>query len=148
MAVDWQDLESFAKSFSRDVSALDAPSECHLRACANRFYYSAFHSAQNIADQVPDILGPKNDSVHKALIERFTEYPAMAIPKHGSQLYSQVKKLGLILNALRGLRVAADYYLDDDFDFAKYELCCSEYGRYQETADNLFKLISGSSETA
>lgn len=148
MSVIWQDLDDYAQKFSSDVSASDSAGEAEFRAATNRLYYSAFHCASFLADIVPDIPAPKRDSVHKALIQRYTEYPAMNIPKHGNKLYSQVLKMGLVLNGLRGLRVEADYHLDDDFDQSKFELCRSEYDRYREAVDEVARLVSDLSDLA
>ncbi len=94
-----------------------AGSEVRFRAAASRAYYALYHHclAFHNALPVPGISAAAGiGGDHINLVHQLT-HPAPEISKDRPEIHDRSRRLGVMLNTMRGLRHNADYRLSDQF---------------------------------
>lgn len=93
--------------FFKSVHGLDESVEVNCRNIASRSYYSLYHSARQMFDDVPQYDGMGS---HESLI-KFMEHSYVP----GDYDKKHVKTISYMLSSIKHLRVKADYLLDTNF---------------------------------
>jgi len=97
MSFDWSEYLTLAQELT-SASTSSPIQEAHLRAAISRAYYAAFCKARNYLLNKEGYLTPRGVNVHWDVIMKF----------EGSGDLGR-KKVGTLLNSLRGLRNIVDY---------------------------------------
>ena len=101
-----------------------AGTEVHLRAAASRAYYALYHHALAFHATLPlpgtsAATGSGGDHIN--LVHQLTN-PAPEVNRDHLQLRDKSRRLGVMLNSMRGLRHNADYRLGDKFTESNADL--------------------------
>lgn len=124
MTVQPRDFLTFAESIAAD-------GENGVRAALSRAYYGAFHCAQNFHESLSSQgNAPRQEGVHGTLYQCLSNpsIPA-ADPKHTIS-----RKIGVLGLHMHGLRIRADYRLDECVTQADKDLVIREAHKVFELA--------------
>lgn len=98
MSVNPTDILDSARAIKTDEG------EIFIRNAISRAYYAAYHLARQTFPADQEFQARSGAGVHKSYIDQLQEAAQGSIER----------KVGVVLNAMKGKRTKADYHLDDD----------------------------------
>lgn len=114
MAVNPENILRLAEDIkSRSISPKALEEVCY-RSSASRAYYSVFHKARILADEIlPNYT--MQEATHSHLESKLKSASVHNVFVLDQENISKVKSLSYMLKAIKTLRVKADYHTDLDF---------------------------------
>ena len=114
-------------------------SEVSWRNAASRAYYAAYHACLPLAKSLPNYRDVQG-GVHTQLIAALENATARDSTSHLS-----VRALGFLLRQIRFHRIAADYFIEEEFDESNADLVLKQSERIIESSQKLYGQNAASS---